>query len=139
VGLFLAAFGVVPGWQIVYLPLIILVQFLSLIALSLFIAYITVFIRDIDNILSHIMRIFFYASPIIWPGGRLPDKYVDQYGWIVDYNPIAIIVNSYRDVLINHASPNLLGLLIIGVLSLILGGYMTYHYSKNEHKIIKAL
>lgn len=57
VALFLVIFGVMPGWQIVYLPFIILVQLLFLLAVSLFVSYICVFIRDIDNILSHILRV----------------------------------------------------------------------------------
>lgn len=135
IGVFLVAFGVMPGWQVVYLPLIMLVQLLLLIAISLFIAYLTVFVRDIDNIISHIMRIVFYASPIIWEGGRLPP----EYSWAVDINPVAIIVESYRDVLMHQTNPDFIGLLVIGVGAVLFGGYMMYHYSKNEHKIIKAL
>src|SRR5699024_11817604 len=52
--------------------------------------YFTVFIRDIDNLLTHIIRLFFYASPIIWVGGRLPP----EYGWLVAINPIAILVDA---------------------------------------------
>jgi|SRR5690625_57611 len=135
IGIFLAVFQVMPGWQIVYLPIIIIVQLLFLIAISLFLAYVTVFVRDIDNVLTHIVRVFFYASPIIWEGGRLPP----EYGFIVDVNPIAIIVNSYRDILMYQTSPDFMGLLIIGIASLVFGIYMIYHYSRNEHKIIKAL
>lgn len=135
VALFLIFFGVLPGWQIVYLPIIILIQLIFLIGISLFLSYITVFVRDIDNILSHILRVAFYASPIIWPGGRLPE----EYSWIIDYNPIAILIGAYRDVLMFQTSPNFVGLAVIGVLSLIFTIFMIYFYSKNEHKIIKAL
>ena len=135
IAIFLIFFGVVPTWHIVYLPLIILITLLFLLAIGAVLGYITVFVRDIDNMLSHVIRIFFYASPIIWEGGRLPP----EYSWAVDYNPIAILVNAYRDILMYHQLPNLLGLSIIAVISIIVIIYMVYHYSKNEHKIIKAL
>lgn len=135
VALFLIISGVMPGWQIVYLPFIILVQLLFLLAISLFVAYICVFVRDIDNILSHILRIFFYASPIIWEGGRLPE----EYRWIVEINPVAIIIDSYRAVLMWQTNPQFTGLIIIGVTSLISIIALIYYYSRNEHKIIKAL
>lgn len=135
IGIFLAVFGVVPGWQIIFLPLIILVQLLFLVAISLFISYICVFVRDIDNILSHVMRLFFYASPIIWAEDRIPA----QYSWVVDINPIAIIVNSYRDVIMYQVNPHFSGLLIIGVVSILSIALTIYYYSRNEHKIIKAL
>lgn len=135
IGIFLIIFGVMPGWEVIYLPLIILVQLVFLLAIGLFLAYITVFIRDIDNILSHIVRLIFYSSPIIWMNGRLGD----DYQWIVDVNPIAIIINSYRDILMYQTSPDFAGLLIIFITSIIFGSLVLYYYSKNEHKIIKAL
>lgn len=135
VALFLAIYGVIPSWDILYLPLIILVTVVFLLAVGLVLGYITVFVRDIDNLLTYITRIFFYASPIIWEGGRLPE----QYRWFVDINPVAIIVTSFRDVLMYHNTPNLIGLTVILILSVVVGVFMLYYYSKNEHKIIKAL
>lgn len=135
IGIFLMIFGIMPGWQVVLLPVIILVQLIFLIAISLILAYVTVFIRDMDHLLTHVTRVLFYSSPIIWEGGRLPD----EYSWIVDINPVAIIITSYRDVLMFNSLPNLTSLLIIGVVSLIVSVLALYYYSKNEHKIIKAL
>lgn len=135
VGIFLAVFGVMPGWQIVFLPLIILVQLVFLLAISLGIGYISVFIRDIDNLTKHAIRLLFYASPIIWEGGLLPDK----YRFLVDSNPIAIILNSYRDVLMYRQLPDFFSLGIVAIISVIAFFILIRHYSRNEHKIIKAL
>ncbi|HEX6593679.1 MAG TPA: ABC transporter permease [Bacillota bacterium] len=135
IAIFLLFFGVMPGWQIVYLPILIIVTLVFLLAIGLVLGYFTVFVRDIDNLLSHVIRVFFYASPIIWPGGRLPDK----YSWAVDYNPIAIIVGSYRDILMYKQSPNFIGLTVIFVASILLTIFMMNYYRNNEHKIIKAL
>lgn len=135
IGIFLVVYGVMPGWQLVFLPVIIIVQLLFLVAVSLVLAYVTVFVRDIDNILTHLVRVVFYSSPIIWEGGRLPP----EYGWIVDINPVAILVNSYRNVFMYQTYPQFTGLLIIAISSIIVVWLMLYHYSRNEHKIIKAL
>ena len=107
-------------------------------AVGFFLAYINVFVRDIDNIMTHVIRVLFYASPIIWVGGRLArsDYNLD---WVVDYNPIAIIVDSYRDILMFNTTPDFVGLGVITGISLIVIVIMILHYSKNEHKIIKVL
>lgn len=139
IGIFLLIFGVIPGWQIIYLPIVMLVQLIFLTGIGLMLGYITVFIRDIDNVLSHIIRVFFYASPIIWPGGRLVKSLGSDYQWMIDYNPIAIIVNSYRNIMMYQSNPHFFGLLVVGVVSLLFTVFMLYHYSRNEHKIIKAL
>ncbi|WP_027965252.1 ABC transporter permease [Halalkalibacillus halophilus] len=135
VAIFLMVFGITPGWQVVYLPLIILVTAVFLLTVGLILGYVTVFVRDIDNILTHVIRIFFYASPIIWEGGRLGP----EYDWITKYNPIAVIVESYRNVLMYNSNPHFIGLGIIFGLSIVIGAFTIYYYSKNEHKIIKAL
>ena len=135
IAIFLVVFGVVPGWQIIFLPLLILIQLIFSLTISLGVGYISVFIRDIDYLTTHVVRLFFYASPVIWEGSRFPDR----FSIVVDANPIAIILNSYRDVLMYNQTPNFLqlGLLLVG--SIIVFFILIKHYSKNEHKIIKAL
>src|SRR5690625_4313690 len=133
--LFLTIFGVVPSWHIIYLPVLIVITLTFLLAIGSILGYFTVFIRDIDNVLTHIIRIFFYASPIIWEGGRLPP----EYGFVVAANPIAIIVDSYRDVLMYHQIPDFLKLGVIFVISVAIIIFMINHYRKKEHNIIKAL
>ncbi|GAB3058572.1 ABC transporter permease [Virgibacillus ainsalahensis] len=135
IAIFLAVYGVLPGWEVVYLPVLIVIQTVFLLAIGMILGYVTVFVRDIDNVLQHVTRVFFYASPIIWVGGRLPP----EYSWAVDYNPVAIIVESYRDILMYNSSPNFMGLAIIFVLSVAAIVFMLWYYSRNEHKIIKAL
>ena len=136
IAIFLIAFGVMPTWLIIFLPMIILVQLLFLLAISLFIGYISVFIRDIDNLTKHVVRLFFYASPVIWEGGMISGS---KYEFIVDLNPIAFILDAYRDVLLYHQVPDFSKLGILALGSIIAVFFMLLHYSKNEHKIIKAL
>ncbi|MUK87353.1 ABC transporter permease [Ornithinibacillus sp. L9] len=135
VGVFLLLFGVMPGWELIFLPLLILITIIFLFAVGLLLGYINIFVRDIDNLLTYVIRILFYASPIIWEGGRLPA----EYSWAIDYNPIAIIVESYRAILMYNTTPNFVGLGVILLISIVISVIMINHYSKNEHKIIKAL
>src|SRR5699024_38621 len=52
-------FGVMPCWQIVYLPILIIVTLVFLFAIVLVLWYFTVFVRHTDNLLSHVIRVFF--------------------------------------------------------------------------------
>ncbi|KGX87206.1 ABC transporter permease [Pontibacillus litoralis] len=138
IAIFLIAYGVTPGWQVVYLPYLILVTLVFLLAIGFVLGFITIFVRDIENIISHIIRIFFYASPIIWEESRLA-RLGPEYTWITEANPIAIIITSFRDILMFNSSPDFFGLTVILVISSAVLVYMLYYYSKHEHKIIKAL
>jgi len=131
----LACFRIVPGIQTLWLPVLMLMQLVFLIALSLVIGYVCVFIRDIDNLIHHFMRFWFYSSPVIWAKGRLPER----YSWIVDINPVSAYLNSYRNILLYNESPEFAKLIPIVAVSLVVIVAMLYYYSRNEHKIIKAL
>ena len=131
----LACFRIVPGVQLLWLPVLVLMQIIFLAALSLVVGYVCVFIRDIDNFIHHFMRVWFYASPVIWSSGRLPKK----YSWIVDINPVTAYLNSYRNIFLYNQSPEFMKLLPVVAVSLIVIAAMVYYYSRHEHKIIKVL
>lgn len=141
IAIFLIATGTAPGWQLIYLPLIIGIQYVFLLAIAMFLSFVCVFVRDVENILTHVVRVLFYASPIIWDGGRLGEA-IEKFPWIeplIAINPIAHIVTAYRDVLMYQSSPQFIGLFIIGISSLAFIIGLIIYYKQNEHKIIKAL
>ncbi len=135
VAIFLAFYRLVPGIEILWLPVIMAVQFMFLTAIALVLGYYSTFVRDIDNVLTHLMRAWFYSSPVIWEGGRLGP----EYQFILEINPAATFLTSYRNILMEGAGPELEKLLLIGVVSFALVAYMIYFYQVNEHKLIKAL
>lgn len=135
IALFLAFYRIVPGIYVLWLPVLMFVQFLFLAALSLILAYYATFVRDIENVLSHLMRFWFYSSPVIWETGRLPAR----YSYIVDANPASIFLIGYRNILMYDKTPDLEKMLIVAIASMAIIIYMFYFYHKNEHKLIKAL
>ena len=133
--LLLFYFHVEQGVELICLPLIIVVQVFFHLAVSLFVAYICVFIRDFKNVISHIIMILHFVAPVIWEVTFLPP----QYRWVVKYDPIAWILQAYRDVLMYRTYPNFKILFILMMLSFLAIIGMLAFYDKNEHKIIKTL
>lgn len=128
-------YRIAPSVVLLWLPLIMLVQFLFLSAIALFLGYVCTFVKDIDNVLSHVLRIWFYSSPVIWEAGRLPPR----YSYIVEANPASAFLISYRNIFMYQTSPPVEKLALIGLLSLLGITYMIYFYQRNEHKMVKAL
>ena len=131
----IAVFGIVPGWEAVLVPLLVLTQFLFQTAVAMILSFFCVFIRDIENIISHIIRIMRYSAPVIWEGSKLPER----YSWVVKYNPFAWILDAYRSVLMYNRLPDFSEIIRIIVGSLVIIFLALYYYQKNEHRIIKAL
>lgn len=87
------------GW--LFLPLILAIQITFTFGLGLAMAAMNVFYRDVKPILSLVIQMWFYASPIIYPISMVPEK----FRLIYFINPMAGILESYRAVLIDGTLP----------------------------------
>ena len=103
-------------------------------ALSLIVGYVCVFIRDIDNFITHFMRLWFYSSPVIWASPASAKVQLD-----CRYQPGDPYLSSYRNIPFYNEAPHLIRLSLITLVSLAIVIFMLYYYSRNEHKIIKVL
>lgn len=94
---------------ILYYPLIVVVQYLLILAISFVISSITVYIRDIQHFIGVALQLFFYATPIVYAANTIPE----EFSWILKYNPMTYIINGYRDIFLNQTAPDIKILLII--------------------------
>ena len=135
VAIFFLFFKLIPGVKIIWLPFIITMQLCFMMAIAFPVAYICVFVRDMDNLLSHILRLWFFGSPVIWSQDMIPEK----LRFMLDINPMYYFLEGYRNILLYNSNPNYLTLLTIGTVSIIFLIFMILYYSQYEHNIIKAL
>jgi ABC-type polysaccharide/polyol phosphate export permease len=87
-------------------PVIGVVQFVFTVGLSLIVSAVNVFYRDVGNLMSHVVRLWFYLSPTLWSFDRLDERgavvkdVVGEFGYtLLHLNPFAILMTAYRDVL----------------------------------------
>jgi len=112
------------------LPLIVATQLLLLIGLGLATAATNVFFRDVQSLLTLGFQLWFYASPIIYPVSMVP-QHLRQWYFL---NPMAGILEGYRDVLLNSRSPGSY-LLISFVISLLLFVFGYWFFKRVEFQI----
>jgi lipopolysaccharide transport system permease protein len=84
------------GPSIILLPVILAVQVAFSCGLSLFLAAITVFFRDVEIITQTLMLAWFFLTPIFY---RLEDVFPQYSRILYIANPMASIIAAYRDVL----------------------------------------
>ena len=102
--------------HILLLPVIILIQYILVLALNFVLSAVTVFVNDLAHFVQVAMTLGFYATPIVY----LPSMLPEQFQWAMKINPMAVLVEAYRAILYYHEMPNLKWLIIWGVLSLLL-------------------
>lgn len=106
-------------YPLLYLPVVLLIQVALALGLGLVGAALYVFYRDIKHLLALVLHLWLYATPIIYPMRVVP-------AWLRPYyvlNPMAGIIEAYRDILLRQQSPGPSLLVAFGLasLSLILG------------------
>ena len=97
-------------FQIHYLilPPLLFVELLLIFGAMLPLAAIVPFLPDIRNALPHVLRIGFYGSAILFP----PEMFPDRWRWVLDYNPMALVVRSMREILMYNQWPVMWGPLL---------------------------
>lgn len=108
--------GIGISWHIVFLPIVVLIQYIFTLGIVLFVSSITVYIRDLEYFINVLIMLWFYLNPIVYSVDIIPDKYLP----IFNLNPMLHILNGYRDVLYYQHVPNLVNLLILAMASLVI-------------------
>lgn len=110
---------------VVFYPLILLAQYLLLIANSFIISSISVYIRDLQHLIGVALQLLFYATPIVYSADTIPSN----FQWVLNINPMTYIINAYRDIFYNQQMIELSPLIILIVVSIILCviGYLIFN------------
>lgn len=120
------------SWTIFMIPIPLVYAFVFAIGLSLVLATINVFFRDVGHLYSVWITAWMYLTPIVYPEDILPDV-VKQ---IIHLNPMYYYVDYFRQVVLYGTVPSLQDNLLclgIGTLFVILGVFV---FKRNQDKFI---
>lgn len=111
----ITGFGV--NWTaLLFLPVIMLIEFLLALGISLLTSACTVFVRDLQHILSIIAMGWMYLTPIVYPETIVPAQYVKLFY----LNPMTSVVVAYRDILYYKRIPQMNTLMMAAGMGLLL-------------------
>jgi lipopolysaccharide transport system permease protein len=101
------------SWHVVFLPIVFLLEFALLLGISLIISTLGIYFRDFEYIWAAFLRIGFFLVPIFYQIQDMPPRIQN----IIRINPISQIMIFYRNILLEHSTPNMLNLVPIAILS----------------------
>lgn len=119
-----ATFGFVglPGWQAIFLPIVVVVVVLVAYGMGLLLSALTVFFRDIEHFLGIFIQLWFWGTPIIYTLSLVSHR--PSFVRILQLNPMTGPVVSMRNILLMHAMPDwkLLAYdLVVGLILIVFG------------------
>ena len=108
-------FGINPV-ALLFLPLVMIIEYALALGISLITSACTVYVRDLQHILSIIGLGWMYLTPVVYPSSMVPDKYRTLF----NLNPMTPIITAYRDILYYKHIPHMTTLIQASAMGLIL-------------------
>ncbi|MGL5258292.1 MAG: ABC transporter permease [Proteocatella sp.] len=116
--------GIGISKYIIFLPLIMMLEYSLALGLAFIFSALNVFFRDLEHILGIITMGWFYLTPIVYTVDMIPKEYLG----IFYLNPMTPIIMAYRDILYYKQMPQfeILGQIFLWSLGFILIGYLVF-------------
>lgn len=99
---FLWYFQITPGVTLLALPVLMAITFAMAWGLGLLMATLTVFFRDVEQLLVVGFTAWFYLTPILYPFSLVPERFTT----LVKLNPMAPLAQGFQRIFLENAWPD---------------------------------
>ena len=122
--LFVLFGGIGFSVQLLWLPLIAIIQSALSLGLLFILSAINVYVRDIEYLVGFLLNLLFYATPILYTADMFPES----IRWVLYLNPMTTIIEAYRNIFYYQQSPALTSLMIVFAVSflILIIGYLIF-------------
>jgi len=128
-------FGIVPGWEILVLPLFLGLAWLTAFGIGLWFAALNVKYRDIGHGVPFLVQVWMYASPVAYPVSLVPERWRALY----NLNPMVGVLEGFRWGLLGKESPDfgVLAISATAILALMVGGLV--YFKRTERTMVDVI
>ena len=122
--IFLIFSGIGFSIYIIFIPIIIIIQYILQLGIIFITSSVNVYIRDAEYIINFLVSMLFYATPVLYSMDMFPAR----IQWLLRLNPMTVLIESYRDIFFYQQAPNflVLALVFLGSLVLLLLGIVVF-------------
>lgn len=128
-------FGYDLQTSVAYFPLVLLIQTIFTLGLTIFVACLNVYFRDLEHIIGILMMAWFYFTPIVYPAKMVPEQYLNFFS----LNPLMTIVESYQQIFYYRLAPDMNALTVVGALGLVILAISLIVYEKLQRGFAEEL
>jgi ABC-type polysaccharide/polyol phosphate export permease len=132
---FAIPFGILPKPVDFFIILVVAVQFLFLLGLAFALSALNVFVRDIQNVMTYVFRMMFYASPALLSLDNVSPAYRKYFM----LNPMSPLFLSYHDIVSYQRLPHFFALGVLSSVSAVLLVFGYLLFVKLEPQFSKVL
>jgi len=122
--------------QVIFaLPLIILLQFILTLSLAYMFATFHVTFRDTQYLLSVILTLAFFFTPVFYEASVIPEAYQPLFR----LNPMAHVLSAYRELLLHGRLPDILLLLFLYLVSMSMLALGCLLFRKASYRFVEEI
>ena len=118
---------------VVFFPLLIIVMGILGLGLGMFISSLVTKYRDFSYLIGFGVQLLMYVSAVVYPMALVKEK-MPEYVWLVQYNPLAYIIETTRYMLLNvgHISFWGLGYTFVATVVIFLVGVLIFNRTEKS-------
>lgn len=111
-------------WGVLACPLVLGLEFVLIAGVAWLVASVSVFLRDVPNLIGVALMILFYLTPVFYAGSHVPQR----FRWVLELNPLTTILEVYRSLLLGTPAPGAarLGAVVAAALVVAVLGYRVF-------------
>lgn len=119
-------YGIGVSGFIIFVPLLAVIQGILSLGVAFIFGAIDVYIQDLEYIIGFLLNMGFYATPIVYRIDLFSSAHLLYK--LIQWNPMTMMVNSYRAIFIQHTFPDFyaMGLVLILGLVILIVGYLIF-------------
>ena len=133
VGIMMFYFNVFPNFNIIYLPLLILIMIVTSSGIGIWFSALAIQYRDVRYTMQFFAQLLMYAAPVVWPFSIFMEKY-GEYTYLYALYPMVGVIEGFRSALIG-TNPMPWDIILIGTLSSLLIFISGVAYFRKKEKI----
>lgn len=118
-----------------WLPVLIAITVGLGLGLGLILGVLTVFIRDIGQVVPILLQFGFWFTPVVYMANIIPK----EYRGLLALNPMYYLVSGFQDAMVFHKSPNLTGIGVVATVCLLLLSLALFMYRKASTEMVDEL
>lgn len=123
---------------IILFPVLIALMGILGLGLGMIISSLVTKYRDFTYLVGFGVQLLMYLSAVMYPMALLKEK-LPTYGWLIDLNPLAYIVETTRYMLLNTGKISLIGLTVTFFLTIVLFLFGLLIFNKTEKSFIDTV
>ena len=126
------------GISVLFFPLLVALMGVLGLGLGMIISSLVTKYRDLSFLVGFGVQLLMYVSAVMYPMSLLKDK-LPEYGWLIQYNPLAYVIETARYLLLHEGNISVYGLLYTITVTIVVFFVGLLIFNKTEKRFIDTV